>query len=185
MPKVAPAAAPDAAVRLAAETRKCGAAWAHLGPASWRDAALAVQASSASYGTPQSLAQTVPPSVGALTRTEMKLSSPFPGNDASLEYADMWAEMQAGGGCKHSVLVDESSTDTQVWICAMRTADGMPRLYCSFRGTSSAQDAKTDTQVRPVRKHAVGLMTTMMCNLCQRQSVLSIIYLLPRQGTTL
>ena len=146
MPRVAPAAAPDAAVRLAAETRKGGAAWAHLGPASWRDAALAVQASSASYGTPQSLA-TVPPSVGTLTRNEMKLSSPFPGDDASLEYADLWAEMQAGGGCKHSVLVDESSTDTQVWICAMRTADGIPRLYCSFRGTSTAQDAKTDTQV--------------------------------------
>ena len=121
MPKVAPGDQPatradgrDAAVRLASAPRKQGAAWALLGPGSWHDAALAVQASSASYGTPPSLAQTAPPDASAPRKTELKPTSPFPGDDSNLEYADLWAEIRAGGGCKHSVMIDESATDTQV-----------------------------------------------------------------------
>ena len=52
MSKVAPSVA-DRAVFLDKVPRKSGSAWKDLGPMSWHDVALAVQASSASYGTPK------------------------------------------------------------------------------------------------------------------------------------
>ena len=152
MPKVSPTVAPpDVAVQVAALQRKSGSAWKHLGPKSWRDALLAVQASSASYGTPQPETGAAPVSSTALDsptiqQRELPVSSPFPGDDSELEYADLWAEMKVGGACKRSVFVEESGTDTQCWVFSMTMGDGSPRVYCSFRGTSSAEDAKTDAK---------------------------------------
>jgi hypothetical protein len=140
----------ERAISLNMVDRKCGNAWKDLGPMCWRDVALAVQASSASYGTPKGPA-CESPEAGVVKKFAMDLRYPFPGSNASLEWADLWHEIKAGGGCKHSVLVDETTTCTQVWVCAMHTADGKPRVYCSFRGTSSAQDAKTDMEFRKLR----------------------------------
>ena len=109
MPKVSPTVA-DVAVQVAALQRKSGSAWKHLGPKSWRDALLAVQASSASYGTPQT--ETGTGTIRGvldsptIQQRELPVSSPFPGDDSELEYADLWAEMKVGGACKRSVFVE-------------------------------------------------------------------------------
>jgi len=167
----------DVALRLGLRHRKVGRAWREMDHWSWRYAALATQAASASYGTPPASISGTPmqgrdmaPPIGdgndiRVMRTELDLASPFPGDDGKKEYADLWEEIR-NGSCKSSVFLDESSTCTQVWIVAVQMASGTSRVYCSFRGTSSADDVMTDGKFLKARGEVRDIAKTSLPEDC-------------------
>jgi hypothetical protein len=152
--KVGPAPAAGA-VCAKPRARKAGTLWKELSSDSWVDAVLAVQAASASYGTPEGLLSAR--QEGGVSFFDLDPERPFPGDDANVEYADLMAECRR---CRvqHSCLLDERATDTQVWVLALAAPapeqegafQRQDRLFCSFRGTSSKQDVHTDLRYTKV-----------------------------------
>ena len=63
-----------------------------------------------------------------LLRTVLMNTSPFPGKDSNLEYADLRVAIKRG--CKYSCFISERSTDTQVWVLAVKMQDCTSRIYC-------------------------------------------------------
>jgi hypothetical protein len=66
-----------------------------------------------------------------LLRTVLMNTSPFPpalNPSHKLEYADLRVAIKRG--CKYSCFISERSTDTQVWVLAVKMQDSTSRIYC-------------------------------------------------------